>query len=246
MNLKIGYMCRIFEFLKTNFIFVIGGLVLLLAIWSLFCQSKPPPAINEGTAILFPADSSRLQKENALSNNTILINLLQEREAIDANSIESKKSLNMQSLMFYCAIMAGLMSLLFTRKGKESKILTSVFLFFIIALLYLVDVHQQDLIQRNESPRKITSEAVDLLVIPYNDTVYKLSYDSMNAQYDSAANPGRRWFRKLYAVYHPNLPQIVYYIIPWLLIFIYIIHLRFSGRSCKSLKRKVSKNNDDS
>ena len=225
----------------TISVFIISGLLLILAFWFICFQSEPSKAINEETSILFPSDSMNLQQGLVLSNRAILINLLQVRETIDANSIESGISVEMQSRMFYCAIMAGLISLLFTRKEKENKLITSIFLFFIITLLYFVDIHQQDLIRRNVSARNVTSKTIDKLVNSRIETFYILSFDNMNAQYKKATEPCGRWLRKAYKVYDPDLSQFVYYIIPWLAILIYIICLRFSVAHRKGFKKNTTK-----
>jgi hypothetical protein len=235
-------MKKISEFYNNNKIFAI--IVILAFFGSLlfvFILPKPPQAIDHNTKILFQSDSLRFQKGISSSHNTILINLLQEREAASDNSIASMESVKMQSRMFYCAIIAGLISLLFTIKKIKRKIILINLLILIIALLYFVDVHQQDLIQRNTNTGIITKNATNQLANSFTDTVtiYVLSYHEQFAQYEKAAEPLGRWFRKAYTAYHPDLPQIVYYILPFVYFLFYSIKLRWS-----MLYKKVLKIND--
>ncbi|MCX6163348.1 MAG: hypothetical protein NTU73_00545 [Ignavibacteriae bacterium] len=235
---------KIWELIKVDLLFdIIVFLILLVAFCSVSFNLNPPEAINsDSTKILFPADTSCFKKVLASPNHTILINLLQERETTSNNSIASSESVKMQSRMFYCAILAGLVSLLLTRKEKEKKLLAFILL-VMIPLMYVIDVHQKDLIRRNMSVTKITSKAVNQLVNSYTDTIYVLK-DDLTAEYEKATERCERWGRKAYTASTPDLLQIVYYFLPWLAIFTYFRCLRrYIVLHKNSLEKEAIKNN---
>jgi hypothetical protein len=249
-------MKKLWELVKVDLLFdIIVFLILLVAFCSLSSNLNPPEAINsDSTKILFPANTSCFKKGLDSSNRTILINLLQGREATSNNSIASSESVKMQSRMFYCVILAGLVSLLFTRKEKEKKLLAfnekkllAFILLVMIPLMYVIDVHQKDLIRRNMSVTKITSKAVNQLVNSCTDTIYYVLKDDLTTEYKNATERCERWGRKVCTAFTPDLLQIVYYFLPWLAIFTYFRCLRrYLLLHEKALKRNTAKNNSDS
>lgn len=229
----------ILEFLKLNYVIIL--LLIIFLVVAFYCKMfipKPLEAIDSKTTILFQLDSSRIQKEVEYPYRTILVNLLQEREANFINSLSSRDSVRMESRLFYCAIITGLISLFFIKDNKDKiKKYTSYFLLMIIVLLYFVDVHQGDLIERNLSDRIVTGKAINQLVKPFDNKIYELSYDSVNVQYEKATKLYSRWSRKLYNACCPDLSQIVYFIIPLILVFLNT-SLIFPNRSRKTDKIK--------
>ena len=213
-------MKKIRETFRTNILLKIILIVFLIIVfWFKLFLPKPQEAIKPDTKIIFQVDSSKLQNGIDSSNRVTLINILQEREANSVNMIISSEGVKMESRLFYCAILAGLLSFLFASKEteKKKKRIVNILLTTII-LLYFVDVHQQDMIKRNILSSSITSNAIHQLLKPQNNITYELSYDSIYVQYEKASEPISRWLRKTYNACSPDLAQIVYYIIPLVLI----------------------------
>ena len=214
-------MKKIFEFIKTNKLFVIIVFLLLVILFLLRSFiNEPPEAIDSNIKILFPADISNINGEFLKSNHSVLINLLQERETSSDNLISSGQSIKMQSLMFYCAIISGLVYLIFIWNGKMRKKIIFITL-IVIPLFYIVDIHQQDLLQRKMTTRSITSNSINQLANPYNDTIYVLNVN-MSEQYNNATKLPERWIRKAYkSIFSPDLLQFVYFILPWFSLLIF-------------------------
>ncbi len=128
----------------------------------------------------------------------------------------------MQGHMLYAAILAVLMSLLFSNDPqKESRV--QLVLFFLIPLMYLLDVHLRDELQREYDCVQIKSDAIDLLVNRSSNSIrwYSFTGSAYYNELQKARDPDNVHLRKLEEAVHPEVQQIMYYVLPWLAVYIF-------------------------
>jgi hypothetical protein len=88
-------------------------------------------------------------------------------------------------------------------------------------LMYLIDVHFADLDRRNLNAEAATAAAVQtMLDLKDNDSSwYVLRLDGLNAHVESARETSLA--RKRYYAFTPNLEQVVFYVLPMLLMYLW-------------------------
>jgi len=216
--------------------FIIYPAILFLTINALFRFMGEPeePFIAKNESVLNQIDSLSKYSSNPLAQRIWLVNVLQERMSLDGISISSVEETKMQLRLFYAAILAGVASILFTKGKKESKTVGIVLLFLIVPM-YLLEVHRNDLYQRQVTVYATKGIAVDFLVnLPPQDTTwYVLTNDNVNAAYNLAGET--RFRRKILTSLQPDPEQILFYLLPmW---GIYVLSIR---RNLKTRKSKLN------
>lgn len=175
--------------------------------------------INKNTKILEKANISDKFLQN---HNSVLISTLANYVAIDANEIFERNRIILQVRLFYAAILAGLVSYLYS----NPKPLIALFILLLIIIMYLQEVHLEDLLRRSTICYFIKCKAVEQL-INVKPRWYKLKYESLHKQQEKASR--HRWRRKFSYACNPSIEQIIFYCIPWLginLFYIYWIYLQ--------------------
>jgi hypothetical protein len=160
---------------------------------------------------------------HAAAHNKILIDVLQERLAIEYSNLNSNLSIKMQFRLFYTAILAGLSSLFF-HKDIMWKSFIRITLLFLIIMMYLLEVHFDDLYRRQKDFSIIMYNSADSLISlkPNDSTWYdfkKWDTSDVKANWDSVSTNGSI-YRKLKEALSPDVEQMVYYLIPWSVLFI--------------------------
>ncbi len=191
-------------------------LVIANGIFKIVLKTNPP--IDKDTKIL---GSSNTSNSNSEVHNSTLISILLKYLAIDANQLSQQKNSIIQIRLFYAAILTGLVSYLFSSNNP----LIALFILFLILIMYLLEVHFNDLINRSEIGYFIMRKAVERLINlkPKNNKWYILNFKSLLKQQENASN--HRWRRKFFSACNPNIEQIIFYCIPWLGISLYLIYL---------------------
>lgn len=86
--------------------------------------------------------------------------------------------------------------------------------------MYSIEVHIKDSLDRNIGACRIANRSVEDLVNSdkiYNE-LYVLNYKEFYDQQKQAGNTDR-WCRKLWKAYHPDLEQIILYMIPFVFMY---------------------------
>jgi hypothetical protein len=127
----------------------------------------------------------------------------------------------MQIRLFYEAMLAGLASIFLTR-SKDSKLSIGVILLFFIMLMYALEIHRDDLAKRAISAFYIKGGELNKLVNsgPSDNTWYHFVPDSLQQQMNAASKSENRTRRKFLAACQPNLEQIAFYLVPWVLLYV--------------------------
>jgi len=108
-----------------------------------FCPFSISPLIHNILFTMFKLDHFFLGQVN----NSTLISILTRYVAIDANQILEQNRIIIQVRLFYAAILAGLVSYLYS----NPKPLIALFNLLLILIMYLQEVHLKDLINRSEN-----------------------------------------------------------------------------------------------
>jgi hypothetical protein len=128
-------------------VFMLTILILALNAFKHFMPEPELPIDPKSISLLSRVDSLSILSNNPISQRGNLINVLQQRMAIDGNDLAMKDNIKMQIRLFYAAILAGLSSLLFRQQRSRNHSVGFVLL-ILITLMYLLEVHLNDLNRR--------------------------------------------------------------------------------------------------
>lgn len=197
-------------------------ILVLLVLLSLYVGA-PTERIMRQVPIVFslPSDTLCLTPSDIGVHTSRVIDVLSKNTASAANLAAALESAKLQARVFYAVILAGLASLLFTQvRRKRSGV--GLILLGLITLMYLLDVHLEDLGKRHTEASQTFGAATDSLVnaLPNSRTWYEVRFDSLWHQLNCAKHKSVQ--RKIQAFLHPGLEQILYYIVPWLVVYISI------------------------
>lgn len=150
--------------------------------------------------------------------NKLLLNILSSKEQNIQNITNSYKGFKKQSQNFYMLILVGLISYFNTHNYIEIFCLTG----FVMIVMYLLDIHFEDTIDRQEYTREVTNRSISNLLFGENmyAKYYAISYKEFDSYWDKLAERNPRWHRKIIRGLLPDSVQIVYYIIPGILLYI--------------------------
>ena len=174
------------------------------------------------TTILVPVDTLI----STPSRNSALISILQESISKDLSMSESRTNINIQFRLFYVAILAALVTLVYS--SNVSSIPIRLYLLMFIFCMYGLEVHHEDLNWRLDNLRNIKHHDIEFLINlnPGNTTWYnvcpsdsvwnELKVTSLNNDLSSRL---KTWSRKLRRFCQPDFDQVVIYILPWIFLF---------------------------
>lgn len=179
----------------------------------------PSPNIEMGEKaelIIEKVDSLDLIIGDVIEQNNRVLSVLFEWFSADNSYLVSKESIINQVRMFYAGFLAALISLLITIKEKENKIYIWLLLIFLIPIMYFLEIHQNDLLERSETSAKIKKNAIEILAnntsqyykldsCPYIKELRKMEYESK--------------IRKLKKIINPSFELMIFYIVPFFIIY---------------------------
>jgi len=192
------------------------------------CIDTPERPIDTKVRIIKAIDSlsNTLESTEILNHNELLISVLNQQEAsaytYDVIYIDS---LN-QARTIYIIILAAILSFLSVKFNRKALVVLSIF----ILIMYLVEVHIQDLFDRQVDCRTIISRTQEDMVNSNSlDSIwYSLDYTEFLNQQFLASDT--RLKRKIWKSFNPNYEQIAFYIIPWFAIYIFLIRLEYKEK----------------
>ena len=210
------------------------GIILILLF--LFCIGQQPyqKISYEEIRILFPNDSLDFSYSDLSKHNANLISTLQERESWNMSSISSDKTVILQFQGIYIGVISILLVLAVRTIRNRKNTLISMLV--IILVFFLLDIHLEDLLERNIESYRLTGKSLNILINqkPNNPVWYELKYDSTDfLPNDSLYNKLRevrynkikedRHVRKIHSVFDLHNPvQDIFYRGPLILIYIWL------------------------
>jgi hypothetical protein len=216
---NLSYHDKVFRFSKDHLVwgdFVVFLLLVIAAIVRL--QGPPQEPFDRTIEILRPIDSVRVSTSVAGTHNSTLIGIIEGRY-IGAGTLDaSRADTRMQARIFYAAILAGLVLLLF-RDDHKMKRRVGLFLLVLTSVMYALDVHLEDLNKRQLDAASIFGRATEGLInqTPGDSTWFALTFRRMEEEMGKASETGL--WRKSRAATRPNVEQIIYYFIPWFVVY---------------------------
>jgi|WetSurMetagenome_2_1015567.scaffolds.fasta_scaffold69409_2 hypothetical protein len=133
-----------------DLLIILNGLFL-----KIFKGKSKFPINNDNIKIL-----EHISHRNSDAHNSTLISILLQYLTLDINQLEKQKSIIIQVRLFYAAILAGLVSYLFSNHNP----MIALFILFFILVMYLQEVHINDLINRSECDYHVRRKAVEILI----------------------------------------------------------------------------------
>ena len=188
--------------------------------------SKKISIIQSDTLIKVSLEKAMIQRQTFLS-------ILQSRESTKHSEYSTHESNLTQTRSIYFGILAILLSIAFS-KDSMNKISTPSALLGLIIIMYLLDVHMVDLMNReNDTVQLGTNEVHRLLNMnPDDSTWYYLSFDCYDKMLGMASKKPERWLRKFALACHPDGAQFVYFCIPCVLFYYVLV--------CKIRKKSIA------
>ena len=176
--------------------------------------------------VLIPDSSIKVTPQVVQQHNDKLRELLSQKINNEYSSAISRESSHQQTRGFYVLIVVGLLSIILTRSdGKPLKRTLKWILLILIAIMYLLEVHELDLNTRYRTAAMIYNKEIDSLTnYEMNFTTWhkfdnKKLYDWMKNE----SNLPKLWIRKLIkAVILYDFGQLILYIIPIILVLFWI------------------------
>jgi len=217
---------------------IIGTLLTISVLYSIYiffttANPKDVDIINTDIRVLKKLDSlsTDITKEQLLEHNKIIIATLQERESTAYSLRMARESNVKQTRTIYIAILVVLLSLLFTKKKEDLELSIKLILILCtILVFYLVEVHSEDLLHRQDNSVLIIARSIEDIVnsTSINSFWYTLDYSNYLSQIYEATNGS--FIRKLIKSAHPDIEQVGIYILPFLLICIWLIKNSFGKK----------------
>jgi hypothetical protein len=187
-----------------------------------FSGGCPKDPCTDSITILSKNNSLNYSLKDVKEHNLTLISTLQERETSERDSWEYRQNNLNQVHAIYFGILVVILSLIL--KGEtRGKIRLYLLPLVLIIMMYGVTVHHQDLNCRSNIQYVKTRQAVEKLAysIPNDSTWYTLNYTELHDSISSLHL--KRFRRKFQIAYHPQMEQIVFYIVPFILIAAYLL-----------------------
>ena len=142
----------------------------------------------------------------------------------------------MQSRLFYAAILAGLMATgIFGSKEQRRYICLAAIA--VVILMYWLDVHFVDMIERSPEIDKRTSNSMEFLLRVQPEDSLRYVFDSKRADHILDSLKRGALSHKIARAFHPVAEQDIYYLCP-LVTFLYFFS-RTGGRLDMFRKRRA-------
>jgi len=240
-----------YKFIKRYDISIYFPLPIMLLGFFTHLILKPPDLLTDlqSINILIPYDSFKFSTDEIKNHNLALINMFQQRLSMEKSSLSSAENIRWQARTVWLGIFAIIMTLAF--KQQSNKKFQYIILLIIITLMYLLDVHLEDLYNRQNIRPQIIGRTIEELVdfkykkrinsttnkeknnCSLNDsTWYDYNSIALAFKLNDASKSCARFNRKLHLAYKWDLVRLTYYIVPWLILYILLIfdaHKKKSG-----------------
>jgi len=178
--------------------------------------------------ILIPSDSvymSTLEKNTRLQ---LLLNSIHQRQDAVVQLEVANESLKMQGRLLFITICSALMGVLYKAKKEQPKIITSMALLVGI-FWYGVNVHKLDIENRRLPSVSMIMKTEEKLInmLPNDNRIYYLDFAKADKSYDEGGKDSiKRKIRKLNRFITPDLHDIVFNMLPLLIVAIFYHHLK--------------------
>lgn len=191
------YINSLFNRIKNKWYYFVP-LIILCALY--FYGSINYKVTKFEVSLLVPNDSLQATPPDLLNHNTNLISTLQERESWSTNSISSEQNGILQTRSIYIGIVSIILSFMLGKKEQRKAYL--IFMLVLISGFFALDIHLEDLLDRNVKNRGVSSEALEILINqpPTADTWYDLNYEKRNRLFEELNK--RRHPRKIHNAFN--------------------------------------------
>ncbi len=153
-------------------------------------------------------------------HNEILINVLLAYMSDHQNRLNEIEGRMNQASVIYFTVLAAILAYLSNKSSENNTIVESstlIIILIVIILMYLINVHFEDVKRKFSYKRYKEQEAIKKLSnLKLSDTSwYVLNFDNQKALLEKASRCWFRWIRKILRALSPSFVQIIYYIIPF-------------------------------
>ncbi len=205
---------------RSVLIFLLIGSIIMLLILAIHVFKRPHEKKCdfkiEMTEVIHPNDTIRASAKQIEEHNSQLREYLYHRISVAQTSRTTSNASVQQMRGFYIILLAGLLSIFFSSENARLQI--SVLSMCVIGIVFSLEVHQQDVNERNG--RFVATEltkAVDTLINSSQDTVwYSFSYEPIKKALESKGECLKRLKRKLLKALKPKPDQFALYVLPFL------------------------------
>jgi hypothetical protein len=205
--------------------YVLTSIFLITIIVRIFCPNllQQKGFLNHyNIPILIKIDSLSESKYFSVEHNSTLINSLQQKVQSQQDGIIALENNEVEARNFYTVILLGILSIVFSNLEKNFRTYIIILGLAFIFIMYFVDIHYKDMKERSNYTKNIQKENIDALVnsYPNNKSWYELNYVKLNTYVYKVSEFNKRIPRKIKDLFRPDLPQIVFYIFPWIVLYV--------------------------
>jgi hypothetical protein len=225
----------------ANLAIIVASLVAIIVYVALASQICPfsEPIDIQNTTVLRPDSSVQTSKSDIASHNAIVRDMLIQWMAMDNAQAVARESSRTQMRGFYLAILAGLLAFLLrsvelprtsgtvlepsgSKMDQSSRRFVVYVIASIIFVVYMLEVHQDDLHRRYHATHYIYSAAVMQLTdsAPVAGTWQSFDYSKVKEQMNQASRFFTRWSRILLSATRPGADQIALYFLPLIVLIV--------------------------
>ncbi|MFZ1517645.1 MAG: hypothetical protein WAU11_02660 [Ignavibacteriaceae bacterium] len=199
-------------------------LLLLISVILIRSLDKPNDPIDSKNVRVYDTIDSlshHFNKNEIVEHNKIIISTLQEREVTRDNAIFSRENNLREIRTIYVALLGIILAIVFNQKNNKKWVI--FLLLLLIGGIYSIEVHVKDLLDRGQGCCTVVHRSVEEIV--NSDKIYSeyfvINFDKLlNQQYEAH---NYRYSRKLWKAVHPDWEQIVLYVFPCALIYIWLL-----------------------
>lgn len=220
---------QLFRKLSNNwkiFLWTISILLLttsVIVVWSFDKPNEPIDSKNVRVYDTIDSLSKHYAKNEIVEHNKIIISTLQVREATRDNAIVSRENNLREIRTIYVALLGIILAIVFNQKNNKKWVI--FWLLLLIGSMYMIEVHLKDLLHREQGCCAVVHRSVEEIVNTDKiyDEYFVINYDELLNQQDKAHD--NRIYRKLWKAFDPDLEQWVLYVIPFLLIYGWLLRV---------------------
>ena len=224
---------------------ILFGIVVLSCLW--MWQQPVDTTVHYNLRLEKRVDSMSVLLFQAKEHNENLLHNIADQKAVSMTILGAIDNARIQSRLFYSVIIAAILTIMFT-VTREHRSSVAVIALLVIGSMYLLEISLSDqFIRQIAKGGVITSAEEKFLNMPPKDsTWYTLDNVSLDSAATSASQRQDRRVRKLQLALQPNLEQLIYYALPFVLIFLLQARaplnrsMRDCARRITPLKRKKS------
>ncbi len=196
-------------------------IVVAIAVIVAFQGSPPLPVDTSSLRLLVRIDSLSTADNNSAQHNAQLLSVLQQESSSAAIARTASEGGAMQARIIFISFLAALVTLVSKVETMQLTRIVYLSLLFLMASMFFLDVQNEDSRNIQYVHDSVTGAEIHRLanINPADLSWYQLSYKEDSARFHAVYTIPGRWMRKAQVACQPNSGRIVFFVLPWFLVY---------------------------